>query len=132
MMPAGTQTVGFVMPATGAPATTASLGVQVSSPFQSELRLDAFGPNGTRLGFVDLAVDQGSTTWLRAQAPGIRSFTLDSFWLPSPWGVKNSPLYYTTAVEFGPLAAAPELSSLALFGLGGLGLIARARPCRRP
>lgn len=133
MGPAGTLTAGFAMPGTGAPATTDWLGVQVSSPRTPyELRLDAFGSSGSRLGSVDLVVDQGTTTWLRVRAPGIYSFALDSFWLPSPYPVFNSPTYYVTAVEFSPLATAPEPNVLALAGLGGLGLIARARLRRRP
>jgi hypothetical protein len=130
----GPQSVGFVMPGTGAPATTDSLRVQVYSGWndglRSELTLDAFGIDGKRVGSLDVLVGSSSTTWLAFRAPGIHSFTIDeNWWFPTgspPQRVFNSPYYSITAIEFSPVATVPEPGSLALFGLGGLALIGDA------
>jgi hypothetical protein len=133
-VPAGTQTVGFVMPGTEAPATTSSLRIQVYSAEQNELTLAAFGLDANRVGFLDLVVDPG-TTWLTLSTPGIRSFTIsESWWFPPgspPQRVFNSPYFSINAIEFHPVAAVPEPGGLTLFGLGCLALAGSIRARRK-
>jgi hypothetical protein len=136
LMPAGTQSVAFVVPGTDEPATTDTLRLRISSAWESAFTLDAYDVNGKLLRSYSMLTEPGIDQWVSVEARGIHSFRADeSWWHPpgSPPGIDdNSPQWWMYAVEFTPVAAAPEPGGLALFALGALGLAARARrkrPC---
>lgn len=130
----GYQSASFVMPGTGAPATTDSIRVKVNSPADTVFTLTGYDLTGRSIASRDMLVDAYTDRWLTLRAAGMHSFEISSMWAPSvpgPW--LNLPNFVMEAVEFQPVAAIPEPGSLTLFALGILVLAIRpwARSERR-
>ncbi len=125
------QQVAFVVPGKGGPATTDSLRLRVYSFFRAQFTLDAYDINGDLLRTTSVVTSPGVDQWLTFSAPGTHSFTASEGWLGWP-PAQNWPPWLLGAVEFQPVAAAPEPGGLALFALGALGLATRAWPRRKP
>jgi hypothetical protein len=125
-VPAGYVSVSFVMPGTGDPAKTDSVRVRLYSNFDAVISLDGYDRTGKPVGSRDVLVTSQSDRWLTLQAPGIHQLDIVSGWPPGPGRVFNSPNFNVEAIEFHPVAALPEPGGLVLFGLGALGLAARA------
>jgi hypothetical protein len=133
-MPGGDVSVRFVMPGTGAPATTSSVRIRLASSFDAIISLDGYDTTGNPVGSRAVFVKSMSDNWLTLQAPGMHQLDIISNWPPVPGRVdNNSPYFDVEAIGFHPVATLPEPGGLALFGLGALALAARAwtRPSGR-
>lgn len=133
-MPAGIQSVSFVMPGTGVPATTDSIRVRLFSNFDAVFTLTGYDGAGNQIGSRDVLVGESSDNWLTLRASRMHSFAIVSNWPPSPFAIvwppgpihmSNSPDYGIEAIEFHPVPAVPEPGSLTLFAIGSLVLAGR-------
>ncbi len=119
-VPAGIQSVTFVMPGTGAPATTDSIRVHVLSPFDAVFTLKGYDSAGNQIVSRDMIVGMSSDNWLTLRASRMHSFAIFSDWPPSPFPAYNSPPINIEGIEFHPMPAVPEPGGLVLSGLGAL------------
>ena len=127
---AGFQSASFVMPGTGAPATTNSLRVLVRTSWTDTVfTLQGYDLAGRPVASRDVLVSAYTDGWLTLRTSGMHSFEISSMWAPSvpgPW--YNLPIFTTEAIEFYPVSAVPEPGGWVLSGLGILILtLARLR-----
>lgn len=124
-VPAGYQSIGFVMPGTGAPATTDSIRVQFFSPGDAVITLKGYDLAGHPIGSQAMLVGTSSDNWLTLRASGMHSFEILSDWAPGAPLPLNNPNFVMEAIEFHPAPAAPEPGSLTLFAMGSLVMAGR-------
>jgi hypothetical protein len=125
-VPAGLVSLSFVMPGSGASATTDSVRVRLYSTSDADITLQGYNTTGNLVGSRDVFVTSTSDGWLTLHAPGLHQLDIVSNWPPGPGLKFNSPHYDVEAIEFHPLATLPEPGGLALFGLGALSLASGA------
>jgi hypothetical protein len=126
-VPTGIQSISFVMPGTGAPATSDSIRVHAYSFSDAVVTLQGYDSAGNQIVSRDVLVSGNSDNWLTLQGARMHSFDILSNWPPDSGISENWPPIPIEGIEFRPVPALPEPSGLVLSGLGALALILARR-----